>query len=158
MNTENLNQFRELLIKNKISVSKLEYTKNNHDNDGNLIVGDIPTITTDLCEIGLYNNEIYFVFIIGSKTFNLELFDEIKNMPNMRMYGSVDFNKDLYPVNNFNLDKFIKQIKKDKYLQIQFDHESVSALDLFKKYSDLANIFEESKVIVVNQLETTLIE
>jgi len=156
MNTKNFNQFRELLIKNKQSVSELEYTKNNYDNGGNLIKEGVPTITTDFCEIGLHDNEIYFVFIINSKTFSLELFDKIKNMPNVKMYGFVDFNKTLYPSNNFNFDNFSKHIQKDKYLQIQFDYKSVDAGDLLKEYSGLVSVFEKSKITVINQLEVDL--
>ncbi len=121
MSNENLNQFRKILIKNNKSVSKLEYTKNNYDNTGNLIKEELPTITTDFCEIGIYNGEVYLVFILESKTFNLELFSEIKNKSNVKMYGFVDFNKILYPVASFDYNSFIELIKKDKYLQIQFD-------------------------------------
>ena len=156
MNIKNLNQFRELLLENKKSVSKLEYTKNNYNNNGNLIEEDLPTITTDFCELGLYNGEIYLVFIVESKTFNLELFRAIKNRPSVKMYGFVDFNKTLYPTNNFNFDRFIKQIQKDKYLQIQLDHKNIDTSDLFKEYSDLVSVFEKSKVVVVNQLKADL--
>lgn len=153
MTTNTLNHFRELLIKNKQSVSEIEYTKNNYDNNGKLIKKGLPTITTNFCEIGLYHDEVYFVFIIDSKTFNLKLFNEIKDKSNVKIYGFVDFNKTLYPANNFNLATFIKQIKKDKHLQIQFNDKDVDASDLFKKYSDLVNIFEKSKVEVINQLK-----
>jgi hypothetical protein len=158
MNIEYLNKFRELLIKSKKSVSKLGYTKNNYDNSGNLIKEDLPTTTTDFCEIGLYNDEIYFVFIVESKTFNIELFNELKNKANVKMYRFVDFNQTLFPVENFNLDIFMKEIQKDKYLQIQFDFKEIETFDLFKEYSNLVNIFEKSKVVVVNQLEIDLAE
>ena len=52
-----------------------------------------------------------------------------------------------------NLDNFIKRVQKDKYLQIQFDYKNINALDLFKKYSGLVNVFKKSKVAIVNQLE-----
>ncbi|MCK4650224.1 hypothetical protein KAT36_03240 [Candidatus Pacearchaeota archaeon] len=156
MDIKNLNQFREWLIKNKKSVSKLEYTKNNYGNNGNLIEKSLPTITTDFCEIGLYNGEIYFVFVVDSKTFNLELFDKIKNKSNMKIYGFEDFNKTLYPADNFDFTNFIKQIQKDRYLQIQFDYKKINIFDLFKKYSNLINVFEKSKVVVVNQLKIDL--
>jgi hypothetical protein len=153
---EYLNKFRELLIKSKKSVSKLEFTKENYDNSGNLIKEDLPTITTDFCEIGLYNNEIYFVFIVESKTFNIELFDELKNKSNVKIYGFVDFNKTLFPVEIFNIDIFMKEVKKDKYLQIQFDFKEIELFDLFKEYSNLVNVFENNKVVVVNQLDIDL--
>ena len=156
MNIENLNQFREWLIKNKKSVSRLKYTKNNYDNDGNLIKESLPTIKTDFCEIGLYDGEIYFVFIIDSKTFNIDLFNQLKNKSNVKMYGFVNFNKTLYPVKNFDFDNFTKEIRKDKYLQIQFNYKDIDTFDLFKEYSELVNVFEKNKAIVINQLKIDL--
>jgi len=158
MDIDYLNKFRELLIKSKKSVSELEYTKDNYDHSGNLINKNLPTITTDFCEIGLYDDEIYFVFVVESKTFNIELFNELKNKSNVKMYGFVDFNNTLFPVENFNLDIFMKEIQKDKYLQIQFDFKEIETFDLFKKYSNLVNVFEKNKVVVVNQLGIDLTE
>lgn len=156
MDIKYLNKFRELLLKSKKSVSDLEYTKDNYDNFGNLIKEDLPTITTDFCEVGLYNDEIYFVFIVESKTFNIELFNEIKNKSNVKIYGFVDFNTTLFPIEKFNLDFFMKEVQKDKYIQIQFDFKEIDTLDLFKEYSNLVNVFENNKVVVVNQLEVDL--
>lgn len=156
MDNKNLSQFRKILIENNKSVSELEYTKNNYDNAGNLIEEELPTITTDFCEIGLYNSEIYLVFILESKTFNLELFGEIKNKSNVKMYGFVDFNKILYPIANFDYNNFIKLIKYDKYLQIQFNFKNISTFDLFTEYINIVNVFDKSKVVVVNQLKVNL--
>jgi hypothetical protein len=156
MNIENLNEFRKFLIKSKKPVSKFEFTKGNYDSSANLIEESLPTITTDFCEIGLYNNEIYFVFVAKSKTFNVELFNKLKNKSNMKIYGFIDFNKTLFPVKNFNFDNFIKKIKNDKYLQIQFDFKNIKLFDLFENYSNLVNIFEKNKVIIVNQLKVDL--
>jgi hypothetical protein len=157
MNIENLNQFRKILIENNKSVSELEYTKNNYDNAGNLINEELPAITTDFCEIGLHNNEIYLVFIIKSKTFNLELFGEIKNKSNVKMYGFIDFNKTLYPSSDFNYNKFIESVQKDTYLQIQFDFKNISTFDLFTEYTKIVNVFNKCKVVVVNQLKLDLV-
>jgi len=151
-----LNQFRELLAKSKKTVSRLEFTQGNYDNSGNLIKKDLPTITTDFCEIGLYNDEVYFVFVVESKTFNVKLFDELKSKSNIKIYGFVDFNKTLFPIENFNLDIFMRGIQKDKYLQIQFDFKDIDIFDLFEVYFNLVNVFEKNKVIVINQLEVDL--
>jgi hypothetical protein len=156
MNHKDLNQFRKILIENNKSVSELEYTKNNYDNAGNLIKEELPTITTDFCEIGLYNEEIYFVFILESKTFNLKFFSAIKNKSNVKMYGFIDCNKTLYPSTNFNYNDFINLIKRDKYLQIQFDFKNITTLDLFSEYTKILNDFYKSKVVVVNQLKIDL--
>ena len=72
------------------------------------------------------------------------------------MYGFVDFNKTLFPVENFNLDIFLEEIKKDKYLQIQFNFKKIETIDLFKEYSSLVNVLEKNKVVVVNQLKIDL--
>ncbi len=156
MNIEKLNKFRELLVKLKKSVSELEHTKDNYDNLGNLIKEDLPTITTDFCEIGLHNNEIYFVFIVESKAFNVDLFNEIKNKSNVKIYGFANFNKTFFPIQNFNLNIFMKEILKDRYLQIQFDFKGIDTFDLFEEYASLVNVFKKNKVVVVNQLEVDL--
>ena len=153
MNIKSLNKFREFLIKSKISVSELEFTKGNYDHSGNFIKEYLPTITTDFCEIGLYDNKIYFVFIIKSKTFNLELFSKIKYYSNIKIYGFVNFKSTLFPSENFDLDNFIKKIQDDKYLQIQFDFNDIVISDLFKEYTSIVNVFKKNKTIVVNQLE-----
>lgn len=156
MDMEGFNKFRELLIDNQVSVSELEYTQNNYDDAGNLIKESLPTITTDFCEIGLHEGEIYFVFIIDSKTFSIELFDIIREILNVKIYGLADFKKTLYPVKDFNRGYFFKQIKKDKYLQIQFDYKNLSVIDLFQEYFKLTDIFKKSRVAVVNQLKIDL--
>ncbi len=158
MDIDYLNKFRELLLKSQKSVSELEYTRDNYDNLGNLIKESLPTITTDFCEVGVYNDEIYFVFVVKSKTFNIELFNKLKNKSNVKIYGFVDFNRTLFPVKKFNLDIFMKEVQKDKYLQIQFDFKEIDIFDLFKTYSNLLNVFEKDKVVVVNQLEINLIK
>ena len=156
MNIENLNQLRELLLRDKKSVSELEYTKNNYDHKGNLTEEYLPTITTNFCEIGICNGKIYFVFIIDSKTFGLKFFNKLKNKLNVKLYGFVKFNKTLYPVDDFNFDKLMKKIQKDKYLQIQFDYKNINAHDLFKKYFDLVNIFKNNKIVIIDQLKINL--
>ncbi len=156
MDIENLKQFRKNLIVNNTSVSELEYTKDNYDNDGNLIKEALPTITTDFCEIGLHNDEVYLVFILESKTFNLKLFNAVKNKSNVKIYGFINFNQTLYPVINFNYDSFIKLVQKDRYLQIQFDFKNITTADLLNEYANIVNIFDTNKVAVVNQLKVYL--
>jgi hypothetical protein len=156
MNIEKLMQFRDLLIENKKLVSKLEYTKNNYDHQGNLIKEKLPTITTDFCEIGLFKNQIYFVVIIDSVTFNPELFDKIKIIPNMKIYGFNNFKTDLYPVEDFGYQKFIDQIQKEKLLQVEFDYHEISIIDLYTEYLKLIDIFVQNKIKVINQFNNHL--
>ena len=153
---EKLNKFREKFVENNKFVSEIEYTKNNYDNNGNLINEDLPIITTDFCEVGLYGDEFYFVFVVESKTFNSKLFDQIKNKSNVKIYGFIDFNKTLFPVKNFKFDNLMEEIQKDKYLQIQFDFKNISTFDLFTEYIKIVNVFDKCKVVVVNQLKTDL--
>ena len=156
MNTKDLKKIRELLIQSKIVVSELEYTKGNYDNGGNLIEEDLPTLTTDFCEIGLCAGEIYFVFIVKSKTFKFRLFDELKNRANVKIYGFEDFNKTYFPSLNFNVTHFVKEIQKEPLLQIQFDFKNVSIFDLLKEYINLIDMFSVDEVEVVNQLNFNL--
>lgn len=116
----------------------------------------MPTITTDFCEVGLYNGEIYLVFIIESKTFNSKFFGKIKNKSNVKMYGFIDFNNILYPVSDFNYDNFFESIQQDKYLQIQFNFKNISTFDLFTEYINIINIFDKNKITIVNQLKVDL--
>lgn len=153
-----LNKFRKIFIKNNKFVSDIEYTSGNYDRDGNLIKKDLPTITTDYCEIGFYKNEVYFVFILKSKSFKRSLFDCIKDKSNMFIYGFLDFKTILYPRKNFNYEKFIKTINKDKYIQIQFDFRNIKQKDLFNVYLDLVSIFDKSKTKVINQLKINLVK
>jgi hypothetical protein len=156
MNIKNLTKLQDLFRKSKKPVSELEYTRGNYDSCGNLIKEALPTITTNFCEIGLHDHEIYFVFVIESKTFDIKLLDSIKNRPNVKIYGFSNCNKTLFPVKNFNPEIFIKEIQKDRYLQVQFDFKDISTYDLFKEYSNLINIFERTKITVINQLEINL--
>jgi hypothetical protein len=153
-----LNQLRKLLVKNKKPVSKLEYTRNNYDNHGNLIKESLPTLTTDFCEIGLCGSEIYFVFIIRSKLFSKSLFNLLKSRSGMKIYGFINFNRTLYPTKNFSFIEFIERTREEKYLQVQFSYKNIAAPDLLEKYCRLVKIFEKKKYMVVNQIEINLVK
>lgn len=151
-----INQFSEILIKNNQVVSEMEFTKNNYDDNGILITESLPTITTEFCEIGLHKNEVYFVFIIESKSFSPIFFSLIKDYNNVKIYGFVDFNKILYPGQSFNLADFAVIIKQDKFLQIEFDYQNQEIFNLYQDYLNLVDIFTKSKVAIINQLEVNL--
>lgn len=156
MNINDLNSLRGLLFKTNKTISSLEFTKNNYDDFGNLLDNDLPTFTTDFCEIGLSGDEIYFVFIMESKLFNIKLFDELKNKINIKIYGFVDFKNNLFPSDNFNFDVFLNKIREDKYLQIQFSFNNIQVSNLFKEYCDLVNIFKKNNTKIINQLKVNL--
>lgn len=145
------------MAENKKNVSELMYTKNNYDNNGRVIKEELPTITTDFCEIGLHNNTIYFVFIIDSTTFSLKLFTILKKL-HVTIYWFTKFNKTLYPAELFEINHFMKMILEDKYLQIQIDYKKINSSDLFKSYCNLVDIFEKNKAIVINQLKVDLMK
>lgn len=153
-----LNKFRKILVKYGKPVSIIEYTGGNYDKNGKLIKKNLPTITTDYCEIGLCKNEIYFVFILKSKSFKKVLFDDMKDKRNMFIYGFDDFKTILYPRNNFNYKKFVDTINKDKYVQIQFDFKDMNEKVLFDIYLTLVGIFNKNKIKVVNQMKENLIK
>lgn len=135
-------------------VGDLEMTAGNYDDSGNLIKAKIPTITTNFCEIGLHDNNLYFVFIIHSNTNNNfnNFFDAVKDFSNVKIYGFKNFNKTLYPIFDFDYKNFEKEIQKDKYLQIQFNYDVVSPEQAYKEYRKIKNIFIKSGLKVVDQL------
>ncbi|TRZ77229.1 DUF3201 domain-containing protein [bacterium] len=152
-NKKYLLDFREIFLKNE-KVSELEMTSGNYDDEGKLIEGTIPTLTTEFCEIGVYNKTIYFVFIIHSDTYSKELFNVLKKFSNVKFYGSKDFNDTLYPKSDFQYEEFEEKIKQDKFLQIQFNYDiqEISAKLLYQEYKKIKKIFVEKQVKVVDQL------
>ncbi len=156
MTIKDLHEFRDLIIKSNTPVSEVEFTKDNYNHGGKLIKKGLPTITTDFCEMGLFNDEIYFVFIIESETFSVGLFDNIKEKSGINIYGYTDFHTTFYPNENLTLNELIEKVQEDKYLQIQFDFQSSDLTYLFKEYTNLISIFKKNKAVVINQLTTKL--
>lgn len=156
MNLEDfLIKFKMLVIKNNGLAGDLEMTPGNYDDSGNLIKAEIPTITTDLCEVGVYGNVLYFVFIIFSNTYSRKLFDLIKDFSNIQIYGFRNFKTTLYPSIGFNYHNFEKKIKEDKYLQIQFnyDFDLIQPQKLYKEYKKIADTFTTAEIKIVNQIK-----
>jgi len=153
-----LRQFRLLLIEDHGSVGDIELTSGNYDNFGNLIKTDIPTITTDLCEVGTFNDVLYFVVIIFSDTFKRVDFNLLKSFPNIKIYGFKEFNKTLYPTSGFVYENFERQLLNDKYLQVQFDYkyDVINPEDLFKEYQKIKHFFMGSELRIVNQLNDSM--
>lgn len=155
-----IHKFRQILIANSHQVGAIENTTGNCDDQGNIIDQPIPTITTDFCEIGAYNNTIYFTFIVYSNSYTQKLFDEFKNYPNVQFYGFKNFNTTLYPRSNFNYQKFEQTIRQDKYFQIQFNYnldEQISNLEnLYENYLMICDKIVKGQTDVVNQLMVDL--
>ncbi len=144
------------MVENDEQVSLIEYTEGNYDKNGKLIKGKLPTLTTNHCEIGCHEDEIYFVFIVKSESFERSLFDKIQNKPNVSIYGFKDFKTTLYPKKEFNYNAFRDAINKDIYVQIQFDFKDIDEEELFNEYSKLTGLFERNGIEVVNQRKTNL--
>ena len=54
-----LSKLRELIARNGDPVSDILITHGNFDDSGNLIKTGIPTLTTNLCEIGIHKDDLY---------------------------------------------------------------------------------------------------
>lgn len=151
-------RLKEELTNINFNVGEIEFTENNYDNSGDLIDGKIPTITTEHCEIGKYENNCYFVFVIYAESFNKDFFEAIKEYDNIQIYDFINFNKTLYPNKNFDYNNFEKNIKQKKYLQIQFNFNDSSVNRLIINYKKIVKRFHENCIKIVNQLKNNLIK
>ncbi|MCX6807333.1 MAG: hypothetical protein NTZ80_00785 [Patescibacteria group bacterium] len=153
-----LQKFRISLIEDGNPVSNIEMTSDNYDDFNNPIKTEIPTVTTDICEIGIFNDTLYLVAIVFSSTFKKVEFDSLKIFPNIKIYGFKEFKKNLYPTSDFVYKDFEEKILDDKYLQIQFNYKysAISLLDLFRKYKQIKDFFTNSRLRVVNQLNSEI--
>ncbi|MFA5967144.1 MAG: hypothetical protein WC805_01320 [Patescibacteria group bacterium] len=152
---EYLNTLRQIFTSSGDSVGELNYTSGNYDDKGNLISGSIPTITTDACEIGIYDDTIYFTFIILASDLKKEVFDLLTQYNNVQIYPFEDFNNTLYPKPDFNYPEFEQQLKNDKYLQINFNdnYKGYSVEEIMKRYLEYKDIFIKVDIKPTNQLK-----
>lgn len=150
-----LSEFKDIFLKNNEKNTEIEITFGNYDDNGKLIKEGVPTITTDFCEIGICKEIIYFVFIIFSDTYRKKIFDLFKDFPDVQFYGFKNFKVTLYPHPNFKYSEFENKIKKEKYLQIQFNYNisKISPELLYKEYIKIRNIFIRNKIKVVDQIK-----
>lgn len=152
-----LKSLKKLLQAHNHPVSEVEITSGNYDR-GKLINEGVPTVTTNLCEIGIYNNTYYFTVVLYSDYFSKELFDEVKGLEGIHIYGFKNFLEDYYPSANFSFLKLESQIKDEVYFQIEFNFsfQEINAEEIFAKYSELKKVFQKYNSAVVNQLEINL--
>lgn len=151
INIELISKIRRLLIENHHEVSEIEMTSGNFDESGNLIEGEIPTITTELCEIGSYDNTCYFTIILLSNSFNEKLFEDIKRYEGLHIYGLENFKKDCFPKEGITFEELKSDLSKEKYAQIQFNFTGLNIDRLLRKYIETKGIF--TGIDVFNQLE-----
>lgn len=148
-----LKDFRDTLLSNNEVVGELEYTSGNYNDKGNLITGSIPTITTNVCEMGIYDDIIYFTFIILTSDFKKEFFNYLPK--NVQIYPFKDFKNTLYPKQDFDYLEFEQQLKQDKYLQINFNnnYKEYSIKEIMNKYLGYKDIFIKRDIELINQLK-----
>lgn len=154
-NSKFLTSFKELLELKNQPVTEIEMTASNFDDSGKLIKDQVPTLTTNFCEIGIISGEIcYFTIILRSDFFPKPLFDLIQYYEGIHIYGFKNFLKDYYPKNNFSFDKLQEQIKKEPYFQIQFNFNTreLDFEEIFQKYIELKETFSNNEVKVINQM------
>jgi len=151
-NSDFIKKLKNLLEENHQEVGDLEFTKGNYDTDGKLIDNAIPTITTDFCEIGCHNDNCYFTVIMHPNSFTETLLSQIKIYDKMHIYGFKNFLEDLYPKRCFSYKEFDEKIKKDDYVQIQFNFESAEPKNSLKKYLSLKEDFIHNNAKVINQI------
>lgn len=149
-----LNSLRILLKKYNQPVTELEMTSGNYDDQGKIIGEKIPTLTTDFCEIGVYNNNLYFTVILYSNSFSNKSFSKIKSLDKIHIYGFKNFDEDYYPIKNFSFNNLVNQIKNEIYFQIQFNFEmyNLTPRNIFKRYLEIKKILEKSEAKIVNQM------
>ena len=153
-NNSLIKELRKILADNNIAVSDIEMTSGNYDDNKTLIKNDIPTITTDLCEIGLYDNICYFTVIAESSFVTDNLLSEIIKYPGLYIYGFKKFQENYYPTDNFSISLLKKQVALEKYVQIQFnfDINKLKPEEIYIKYNEVKSIFESRHIKVINQL------
>lgn len=158
LNSKILNSLRKLLQSHNQPVSEIKITFGNYDK-GEIIEKGVPTITTDLCEIGIYNNTYYFIVVLYSELFSKKRFDEVKDLDGIHIYGFKNFLEDYYSSNNFSFQILENQIKSEVYFQIEFSFSSkeIGAKEMLTKYLELQEVFKNYNLAVVNQLKVNLL-
>lgn len=152
MENKLIRNIRKTLINKNEPVSEIEMTSGNYDDDGKLINRPIPTITTNLCEIGSYDNVCYFTVILFSGIFSEKLLEALNVYRNIRIYGFKNFSEDLYPIKSFSYKKFEVVITQDKYLQVQFNYDaSAEVAHIIQQYFEINKLFEKMGISVINQ-------
>lgn len=151
---KNLKIIKDLkyLLEKEHQVSDVEMTAGNYDESGNLIEGEIPTITTNFCEIGSYSDICYFTFILYSDSFDENLFKGIKNYNNCHIYGLKNFLVDYYPKAGISFAELKRKIGEEEYFQVQFNFRFSSTGRSLDDYLTISELIEKSGAKVYNQL------
>lgn len=141
---------RTRLKKTCFKVGPIEYTSGNYDEKGKLIQRKIPTLISEIGEIGVFNNNFYLVLIIKRSFVTLDFIKNIGQICPFTLYG----------LNNFlvNLDpRKLSNIQDEQYLQIQFDNiENIERI--VQLHIQLKNLFQNYPKLLINQLEIDILK
>jgi len=152
---QKIEQLRKLFLGKGEIVGKIEETFGNYNKNGKLIEGGVPTTTTEFCEIGNYDDIIYFTFVIYSDSYNKNLSEHLKRFSNFKIYSFKNFLEDI----DIKLSDFEEKIKKEKYFQINFNFSIVEDNEtLYYKYIEIKDKILESGIKIVNQLKVDLVK
>jgi hypothetical protein len=150
-----LGDLKVFLILRHEEVGHLEHTSGNYDDAGRLIERRIPTITTELCEIGIHGDVLYLVVILPSNAFSKDIFDAIRNQ-DIKIYSLKNFKTTLFEKGDTASYEGVRSSLHDEFVQIQFDFpwQKMNVGAVGEKYLQIKESFGSTKV--VNQLVTRL--
>jgi hypothetical protein len=137
------------------NTSDIEFSEGNYDDNGNLIKSKVPTFCTESAEVGRIGNNMYFTFIAKAKTFTTKAFLQIRNIPDIYIYGFQNFKEDYFPSKD-SVPQLMEKITSEELLQIQINSKSLELKILLNQYLKVKNILRENAVSIVNQLKPTL--
>ena len=155
MQKDFLLELKKLLTNGGDKAGEIEMTFGNYTHEGVLIKDEIPTLTTDLCEIGVYEDVLYCTYICDTNFYTRKFFDLIVNEPNVAIYGLKNFHETWYPSDGFDSVVFETKLKSESYMQIEFNFSvtKMKPMDIYKKYLKIREVFSKSGMKVVDQLE-----
>lgn len=151
--------FNKLLVENKLSVdavekeslSEVEYTTGNYDEKGDLIKKKIPTVTSEVGEIGVINGSYYLVLIFERNKLTKEFLSTLYQISECKIYGFKDFMKSL------DLEAIFQEDLDESYIQIQFDGITTKQNHfLVELHYKLRKHFGEYEIYPINQIHKNM--
>lgn len=130
---------------------EIEFTTENYNENTTRIEESIPTIVTEIGEIGIIDKNYYLVIITRSSKLTKRLVNKLKNLKPNSIYGFDNF------LNDLSLDQVLNKNLDEEYLQFQFNFKMNSANRLFDIHNTLQDINYNCKFIV-NQITYNIID
>ena len=142
---------RKNLLLSSFETGKVEYTSGNYDENGLLIKGKIPTVTSEFGEIGIINKKFYFVMIFHKNLLSKQFLDELGKIRKCNLYGYKEFLKDL------TIEEILGDKLGEKYIQVQYDCiDSDQMKVIIDIHNKLKDIFEKYRIFPINQLKVSM--